>query len=89
MHSMSFQIRVYKSNHHSPHHKLFYNLHGEISARTHQLPLEISHKNLAENVILKTGELTLSKKTNTRYKTIFIMLKSLHGQLHKSTIFQK
>ena len=32
------QIRVYKPNHYSAHHKLRYKLHEEISAQPHQLP---------------------------------------------------
>ena len=75
MHSMSFQIRVYRSNHHSPYHKLLYNPQGEISAQTHQLPSKISRKNLAENVIFKTSELTLSMKTNAHLENHFYHFK--------------
>ena len=36
-----------------------------------QLPPEISHTNLVENVILKMGELMLSRKTNTHLENYF------------------
>ena len=35
----------------------------------------LTHKNLAENVILKTGELTLSRKTNTHLENHFYHFK--------------
>ena len=63
--SMSYLIRVYRSNYYLPHNKILYNLHEEISSQTHQLPPELSQKNMAEIVILKTSKLTLSKKINT------------------------
>ena len=73
MHLVPFQIRVYRSNHHSSHHKLLGNPHGEISAQTHQLRPEILRKNLAENIILKMGELTLSRKTNIYFENNFFL----------------
>ena len=48
MHLVSFQIRIYKLDHHSPLPKLLSNQHGEILTQTHQLPPEISHKNLVK-----------------------------------------
>ena len=75
MHPMLFPIMVYRLNHYSPHHKLLCNHHGKISAQTHQLPPKNSCKNLTENIILKTGKLTLRRKVNTHLKNYFYHFK--------------